>query len=363
MQVVIIGIGTEVASGQILNSNATWLAQKLDELGLKTTAHITVPDEHQLMLKALRDWQSPETLYFVTGGLGPTRDDFTREVIAEWTQKKLIFNASVWQQIESRLNERGVIVREMQKQQAFFPETAEILPNNLGTADGFYLQYQGQSIFVLPGPPREIEALWPHVLIKLKNLTQHLPKQKTLIWNFLGTGESEIAHLTEQALKDYSHTIGYRVHAPFVEVKLIFPEAEHKHAALWQNKLEQELKDYLYQSPGLNILETFINKLSLYHSFAIEDLSSGTYLFSRLNKLLGQSKNFIYSQRTLLDKMDLTLSLKRISTTQAKATWQTSVGSGSCLLNSRYKANLAHRCEQELVEKCFKFWSLDLPTT
>src|SRR5277367_6369590 len=88
----VIAVGTELTSGQITNRNAAWISERLTALGLEVALHETVPDEHDLMLDALKRCAGLSSFVFVTGGLGPTQDDFTRDVVAEWAERKLEFH-------------------------------------------------------------------------------------------------------------------------------------------------------------------------------------------------------------------------------------------------------------------------------
>ncbi|MGE0632426.1 MAG: molybdopterin-binding protein, partial [Pseudobdellovibrionaceae bacterium] len=117
----LISIGTEVVTGQIVNTNLTMLAMKLDSLGINSVFHLSLPDEKQQMEEGL-SWISEQINFvFITGGLGPTSDDFTREVVTNWLGLPLIYDSPSWDWINKRLTERGARVREHQKQQCYFP--------------------------------------------------------------------------------------------------------------------------------------------------------------------------------------------------------------------------------------------------
>ena len=145
MKVSILSIGTELTTGQIINRNSAWIAAKLKQQGLDSTVHVTVPDETEVILKSLHYCAELTDVLFITGGLGPTSDDFTRDVIAEWTGKKLIFDETSWVYIQEILKNRGVGVKAIQKQQCYFPEGSTILKNNKGTANAFSLDHKIQT--------------------------------------------------------------------------------------------------------------------------------------------------------------------------------------------------------------------------
>lgn len=136
----LLTVGTELTTGQILNRNASWLSEKLTNLGIHVVLHETVADDHEMIYKALEHCAHHSQLIFVTGGLGPTTDDFTRLVVAEWLNHPLEFHEASWKAILDRLGKFGLPVAESNRQQCFFPKNSQILPNPQGTAAGFTAQ-------------------------------------------------------------------------------------------------------------------------------------------------------------------------------------------------------------------------------
>lgn len=252
MKASIIGIGTELTLGQILNRNAQWISEKLQLLGVETVIHLAVPDNETLILEALDFSARHSDLLFTTGGLGPTTDDFTKDVIAKWTGKKLIYDQTSWDRIVEIFNNRGATIREFQKQQAYFPEGSQILTNNAGTANAFSMNVSApttpKKLYVLPGPPLEIETLWAdHIGHELEVLCKDLDPYLTYSWDCQNAGESEIAFRTEAALEGCTFTKGYRVHKPYVEVKLSFYKSQLKQAAPFIKALDESLANYIYK--------------------------------------------------------------------------------------------------------------------
>lgn len=222
---VILAVGTELTTGQIINSNAAWLAARLTEAGLEPLVHWTVPDDRGLILAALEAAAAQSTLVLVTGGLGPTTDDFTREVVAAWLGQPLVFNEASWARLEARARDYGFTLGSSQKQQCWFPAGAEIFANPAGTADAFGCFTAGLQVVVLPGPPLEIQALWSAgIEARLRPL---FPERAPMIlhrWQCLGLGEGTLGEIVEAAVAGEAGLItGYRAHAPYIEVKLWIP--------------------------------------------------------------------------------------------------------------------------------------------
>ena len=120
INVATLAVGTEVTDGQIVDRNSAMLSQLVIDLGFSVIEHRAVPDDRPLILDALNELGSKVDIIFVTGGLGPTSDDFTRELIADYVSQKLIFNEESWQHVVTTLKSRGVAAREIQKQQCYF---------------------------------------------------------------------------------------------------------------------------------------------------------------------------------------------------------------------------------------------------
>jgi molybdenum cofactor synthesis domain-containing protein len=238
----ILAIGTELTDGQVVNSNAASIANWLAELNVKVVEHRSVPDEREAMRSALRDLLDRVQVLVVCGGLGPTADDFTREVLAEVVDLQLVWDDrsdEIWLQIVERLQRRGVTPQENQKKQAWFPKGARIFPNQEGTAAGFALidvPMNGLSdhpryVLALPGPPHEVAHLWKtRVRADLEAWIrkQGWPSNETLmVWRTLGRGEGSLDAELEPALSQWAGELrrprpqtGYRAHAPYVDLKL-----------------------------------------------------------------------------------------------------------------------------------------------
>lgn len=287
MQTAIISVGTELTVGQIINRNSAWISAKLKELGVATRSHLVVPDEHELILEALRFSAERCDTFFVTGGLGPTTDDFTRDLIAEWTGLPLEFHEPSWEHVNQRLKSRGLQVRESQKQQCLFPKGATVLTNPEGTANGFFLKALGKEIYVLPGPPREIEAIWnEHIAPILAEKTKNLDRTVTYSWDTMGLGESDVAHLCEQALAGVEIEKGYRVHLPYVEAKISFFESQQKDMMKWVDKLNEALHHITVTRNGEDVADLLAKKLSAVCKLEVVDALSGPVLNQRLTAAL-----------------------------------------------------------------------------
>jgi len=162
---IIISIGTELTTGQIQEAHLRYLAPYCKSMGFNIIRSIQIPDNLALMksemAKAIEDCE----LLFITGGLGPTSDDLTREVVAETAQQTLIFNENIWSDLIAKF--QGQKIAETNKKQALIPSDFTIIPNQWGTAPGFYGNVKHCLLIVLPGPPRELKPMFESSVLRL----------------------------------------------------------------------------------------------------------------------------------------------------------------------------------------------------
>jgi nicotinamide-nucleotide amidase len=282
---IILAVGSELTSGQVTNRNACWLSQKLEDYGITTIAHLTVPDDRELILKALNQSQDSARYLFVTGGLGPTSDDFTREVVAQYLESPLEFHEDQWQVISDLLKSRGIQMREIQRQQSYFPKNCQVLSNPVGTAAAFSTKYRDQFIWILPGPPRELAAIFEaHIRKQLEVLRAGAIPVYKWIWQCLGQPESIVAEKTESVVADSGLQVGYRVHIPYVEVKLWSDGS--KKAADVAALLDLALGSWVTTRQSEDLAQMFCHELSRIDSVLIEDGVTRGFLEARVFEAL-----------------------------------------------------------------------------
>jgi len=239
----ILTTGTELTSGETVNTNAAWLAEKLEAMGFAVVAHVSVPDDKKLIKDAL-EWLKPRAkLVVVGGGLGPTSDDITREALADWAGSELEFSENTWRQLGERYEQRGLKIRPAHRQQCYFPKSSRTIANPAGSALGFVFDSRGLRLVVLPGPPRELQSMWePHVEPLLRELG---PSRETelLIWTCEGATESRLAEVAEAVIAGSGLKIGYRASVPQVKVKLWLPR-DLRDREKWTEKMDLALREW-----------------------------------------------------------------------------------------------------------------------
>ena len=198
MKVELVSVGTELLLGDIVNTNTAYLSKELASLGIGVYNHTTVGDNRERLLKTLKNAFLENDTVIITGGLGPTDDDITKECAAEFFGRDFYFHEYSWVKILERLTRAGrTVITENNKKQALIPDGAIVLENFCGTAPGIIIEENNKRIILLPGPPREMRDMFEKsvkpYLEKFSN-TKFISKYV----RFYGIGES----LLETKIKD-----------------------------------------------------------------------------------------------------------------------------------------------------------------
>ncbi|MGG7325621.1 competence/damage-inducible protein A [Clostridium baratii] len=190
MKCEILSVGTEILLGDILNTNLRYLSKELANLGIDVYYHQVVGDNRERILSALKEAFSRSDIIITTGGLGPTKDDMTKELVAEFLGMDMYLHEESLKKIEDYFKKMGRIPVKSNEKQAYFPKEAIILENNNGTAPGAIFEKDGKAIIVLPGPPKEMEPMFNNSVRKyLEKLTGYTIVSEVL--RVFGIGESE----------------------------------------------------------------------------------------------------------------------------------------------------------------------------
>jgi nicotinamide-nucleotide amidase len=193
MNACIVSIGNELLNGHTADTNTPWLCSKLLELGIPVKSGWLVPDEHDRIVQSLRQAAEWGSLILVTGGLGPTDDDITRQAVADYLQVPLELRPELLEQLRSFFAQRGRPMPEKNISQAYIPRGCEIVENPKGTAAGFWADNNQVKMAVMPGVPAEMKFMFETQI--LPRLTQ-LPSDAVVVnekVRCFGIGESDIA--------------------------------------------------------------------------------------------------------------------------------------------------------------------------
>lgn len=220
MSVAILCIGTELTRGEIVNTNASWLAESLVALGLEVTAIETIADDREIIARTLGRLGAAHDAIVCTGGLGPTTDDITSECVAAVLGVPLERDETSLAEIRERMSRFGRTMAASNEKQADFPRGARVLPNRKGTAPGFSARIARALSFFMPGVPREMKTMFQeHVAPALSPLVRDALAQVRI--KTFGLPESSVNDRLAGIEQQYDVTLGYRAHFPEIEVKVL----------------------------------------------------------------------------------------------------------------------------------------------
>jgi nicotinamide-nucleotide amidase len=220
MTAALLSIGTELTRGELVNTNAAWLAEELTKLGFEVVEHATVDDDIDRIVTLLRRLSETHRIVIATGGLGPTSDDLTTAAAAKAAGLALRREQSVVEDIRRKFEAFGRVMPESNAKQADFPEGASVLSNPVGTAPGFALDMGGARFFFMPGVPREMKHIFGESIVPaIAALAERLTHQVHI--KTFGMTESGVAQALRGVEDEFPGIkLGYRAHFPEIEVKV-----------------------------------------------------------------------------------------------------------------------------------------------
>ena len=239
MNVELVNTGSELMLGRVLNTHQQWLCRRLADLGHVVTRQVAIADTGREILNAVREALSRADLVITTGGLGPTSDDITRELIAELLGKKLVKNLAVQAHIENFFAQRGRPRPQKTDVEAFVPEGAEVFLNATGTAPGLAIPIGNRNsenknpqwLVMLPGPPRELRPMFDQQIVPLLHREFAAETFVCRTLRTSGIGESRVQEFVEAALQPVvarGLEIGYCARPGAVDVRLTASGADAK---------------------------------------------------------------------------------------------------------------------------------------
>ncbi|AZR72562.1 competence/damage-inducible protein A [Anoxybacter fermentans] len=299
MKAEIICVGTELLLGDIINTNATWLANQLKDLGIDLYYISTVGDNRRRMEEVFKTAYQRSDLVIITGGLGPTEDDLTREVVSAVTGRRLRFYQELADQINEKFKKFKRKMTPNNLRQAYLPEGAEVIKNRVGTAPGLYLKVNNTIFVALPGVPREMKINFTEEV--LPRLKKELPEKGIILSRLLricGIGESAMEEKVKDIIQNQSNpTIAPLAGNSEVYLKVTAKAASKKEA----EALLKDTVDQLYQRLGMYIygendetLELVVGKILKKHGLklAIAESCTGGLIGHRITNIPGSSDYF-----------------------------------------------------------------------
>ncbi len=250
----IVCIGSELLLGQIVDTNSSWMAQQLAELGVNLYFITSVGDNPKRMKEVLTGALERSNVVITSGGLGPTQDDLTREVVAEVTGRELVLDPGLLEQLQQRFERRGVLLTPNNRRQAYIPAGAIPVENPNGTAPAFIVEDPRGSVICLPGVPFELKWLFTNRVVPYLREKFGLPDVITSrVLKVAELGESRVDHLIGHLIANSSNpTVGVLAHPGQVDVRITAKAPSKEEALRLIAPVEREVRSLL----GNNIFAT-----------------------------------------------------------------------------------------------------------
>jgi nicotinamide-nucleotide amidase len=290
----LINTGSELLLGFTLNSHLGYIARQLASIGLRLDRQVTVADDRAEMRAAVAEALSRSDVLIITGGLGPTSDDCTRDVVAELLGRKLVRDETVVAHIAERIRRRKIRLPESIYVQALVPVGAQVLPNHNGTAPGLALDHGGKLVLLLPGPPRELKPMFDQYVLPV--LKKHFGAQARFdcrTFKVVGLAESVVEEKVAPTLADLKDVeLGYSAKMGEVEVRIISHLKSTADEA--EKRIRPALADNIY-STGDDRLEEVVVKMLIAarKTIAVAESCTGGMIADRITNVSGSSEVFI----------------------------------------------------------------------
>ncbi len=299
MNAEIIAVGSELLTPQRLDTNSLYLTEKLNGIGVEVVAKAVIGDDARRLAEAVRGALSRSEIVIVTGGLGPTEDDVTREAAAVALGRELIFHDEIRERIEQRFQRMGRRMVEINKRQAYVIEGAEWLPNDNGTAPAQWIEDCGRVLMLLPGPPSELKPLFDQEC--LPRLERRLPPLviRTLFFRVAGMPESDLDQLISPVYKQYENPVTTILAAPgdiqiHLRARCETEEEAQRLLAEAGGRIAELLGDRIYSRNG-DPLEAVVGQRlrERAETLSVAESCTGGLLAERTTQIPGSSDYFL----------------------------------------------------------------------
>ena len=322
MNATILSIGTELATGQCVDTNAAWLATELTGLGMRVVEHRTVDDDRQEIAVAIRRLLERSEVLVMTGGLGPTPDDLTREALADAIGRPLEENAEALAQIQEFFSRLGRTVHPSNLRQAMIPPGARVIRNDLGTAPGVLYRTEGATLFALPGVPFEMKAMFVRAVVPAlggRGGPAHCVRRRL---NCFGMSEARIGELLGEFMaRDRNPLVGTTASQGVISIRLLAWAESASEAELLVKDDSDRFRGLLGETvfgEGEDSLESVVGDLLRRRgeTLATAESCTGGLLATRLTDIPGSSGHYLrgfvtYSNEAKTDELGVPAELVR----------------------------------------------------
>lgn len=299
MNAEIIAVGSELLLGQIVNTNARFLSRQLAEIGVNVFYHTVVGDNSDRLRAVIELAEKRSNLIIFTGGLGPTKDDLTKETIADHLGKNLVIDAAALQSIEAYFERTKRAMTDNNKKQALVIESSEVLPNDHGMAPGMLLSNDTHTYMLLPGPPKEMEPMFYHYGRQaLLNRMESTERIVSRVLRFFGIGESLLETEIEDLIDQQTNpTIAPLAADGEVTLRLTAKHSSvdvaHDLIAKTEEEIQKRVGQYFYGYNETSLMEELVKLLKEHKlTIAVAESLTGGMFQSQLTAFPGVSEVF-----------------------------------------------------------------------
>jgi len=294
VRVELINTGSELTLGFTINSHLSYIARQLASIGLRLDRQVTVADDRAEMRDAVGEALRRSDVLIITGGLGPTSDDFTRDVVAELLDRKLVRDEAVATDIAERIRKRRIRLPESIYVQALVPVGAQVLPNRNGTAPGLAIDQEGKLVLLLPCPPRELKPMFEEYVLPV--LEKHFgaqPRFDCRTFKVVGLAESIVEEKVAPVLANLPDLeLGYSAKMGEVEVRTISHLKSTADEA--EKRIRTALADNIYGIGDARLEEVVVKMLTAAgQTIAVAESCTGGMIANRITNVSGSSEVFI----------------------------------------------------------------------
>jgi len=316
MRLELLSVGTELLLGEIVDTNAAYLAEKLSELGINVFHKTTVGDNAERLAAALRISLARADVVLATGGLGPTEDDVTAAAIAQVAEVGLVEDEAAAEKIRSFARERGLKLLDTLLKQARVPEGAQVVPNPVGTAPGFILAWGSKAVIALPGVPSEMTAMAEQSVLPYLARRASSEGASVIVSRVLrlaGIGESQAeAEIADLIRAQTNPTIAPLAKSREVHLRVAARAADRAAAEAMIAPVEAEIRrrlgDHVYGADG-EVLEAVLGRMlrEAGLTLGVAESCTGGLIGHRLTDIPGSSDYFLSSLVTYSNEAKIAL--------------------------------------------------------
>ena len=311
MNVAILAIGNEVLSGKTINTNSAFIAKQVEQLGGKVTHQQVVPDLEDEIVRGLEIAYTYADLVITIGGLGPTVDDLSREGVAKYFKTELVYDDEIYEGICEYFRRSNREIPNNNHRQAYKFKEGLVLPNNNGTAPGLFLKQDNKSVFLLPGPPAELELMFsesvrPYFIDQIKE------RKISNSYRLCGIGESYAEEMILHLYGRYPHLNIAPYCAPDkVDYIVSTVDAYEEDLRAFDEEFKEIMKDYYIGDQNTDLATEIVRLLKEKQlKIATAESCSGGLLSSTLVNVSGASSVFLegivtYSYESKLNRLNI----------------------------------------------------------